>query len=90
MTKLLTQAPVAGGVVLGIVMAARMLISKIGEPAVKRHFEHLDKNEVHMEKQTEALNSVKNCLDGMQRQQAEHIQICRTGSHDPTVRKPAQ
>lgn len=87
-SKLAVQAPVAAAMLAGIVWAAKVFISEMGKPAMQRHFEHLDKNEAHMEKQTQALGEINNCLQGVQKQQAEHIQICRTGSFESSVRKP--
>lgn len=76
------QAPVAAAVLASLIYAFRWFATRIAEPLAARHVQHIDKAEEQMEKQTETLSELKNCMTQMQRNQQEHIEICRGGGHE--------
>lgn len=76
------QAPVAASVFVTLIYAFRWFATRIAEPLAARHVQHIDKAEEQMERQTETLNELKNCMTQMQRNQQEHIEICRGSSLD--------
>lgn len=76
------QAPVAAAVLASLIYAFRWFATRIAEPLAARHVQHIDKTEEQMEKQTETLSELKNCMTQMQRNQEEHIKICRGGAYE--------
>ena len=80
------QAPVAAAVLASLIYAFRWFATRIAEPLYVRHVQHIDKAEEQMERQTETLGKLENCMDQMRKNQEAHIEICR-GSHS-RERKP--
>lgn len=73
------QAPVAAAVLAALIYAFRWFATRIAEPLAARHVQHIDKAEEQLEKQTETLGKLEVCMTQMQRNQQEHIEICRGG-----------
>lgn len=86
---MLEQSPIAAAIALPLFYFLQWLRSKIIEPIAIRTVAHIDRLDQQTEKQTETLSKLELCMTTMQRVQQEHLGICRTGSHDISVRKPA-
>lgn len=85
---MLEQSPIAAAIALPLFYFLQWLRSKIVEPIASRIVTHIDTLDEQTEKQTETLGKLELCMSNMQRVQQEHLGICRTGSHEPSVRKP--
>lgn len=75
--RIIAQSPIAAAIAIPLFYFLRWLMTQIIEPMYRRHILHIDKAEEQMEKQTECLTGVKSCMDRMQANQEEHMDICR-------------
>ena len=74
----------------GIVVAMIIWFMKtIAQPLTQRHIQFMDTFEIRDRENTEHLQAITADISELRRTQAEHLEICRSGSHPRQAHKPA-